>query len=167
MAFTLTIGDESHTIEIVRRRPHLVIRVDGRLHQVEEAGEAGGGRNEIVVDGRPLAFFRAHLGDEAFVRVAGRTFAPRYVDPRAAAEAGGAGRDEIHAPMPGAVVSIEKDEGEPVARGETIITIESMKLQTALAAPRDGVVAEVLKRAGETFDKDAVIVRLAPLAEEA
>lgn len=167
MAFTLTIGDESHAIEIVRRRPHLVIRVDGRLHEIETPAAADAGRHEIVVDGQPFAFSRAHLGDETFVRVAGRTCASRYVDPRAAAEAGGAGRDEIHAPMPGAVVSVDRDEGEAVAHGETIVTIESMKLQTALAAPRDGVVAAVLKRPGETFDKDAVIVRLVPLAEGA
>jgi len=30
-----------------------------------------------------------------------------------------------------------------------------------------GVVAEILKQAGDSFDKDAVVVRLAPLEEEA
>jgi biotin carboxyl carrier protein len=62
--------------------------------------------------------------------------------------------------MPGAVVSVHKAVGDAVTRGETIITIESMKLQTALPAPRDGVIAAILRGEGETFDKDEVIVQL-------
>ena len=61
---------------------------------------------------------------------------------------------------------MHKQQGEDVLRGETIVTIESMKLQTALAAPRDGRIAALLRREGETFDKDEVIVRLEE-AEEA
>ena len=62
--------------------------------------------------------------------------------------------------MPGAVVSVQKKPGDAVKRGEPIITIESMKLQTALPAPRDGVIASILKSEGETFEKDEVIATL-------
>jgi biotin carboxyl carrier protein len=41
-----------------------------------------------------------------------------------------------------------------------------MKLQMALNAPRDGVIAELTRQEGETFEKDEVIVRLETLAEE-
>jgi len=67
--------------------------------------------------------------------------------------------------MPGAIISVHKQAGDEVSRGETIITIESMKLQTALAAPRDGRLLDVLKVAGETFDKDALLARLEPADE--
>ena len=64
--------------------------------------------------------------------------------------------------MPGAVVAIHKQAGAEVKRGETIVTIESMKLQMALAAPRDGVLAEIRRGAGETFDKDEIVAELEP-----
>ena len=74
--------------------------------------------------------------------------------------------DHVKAPMPGAVVSVHKAVGDTVKRGETIVTIESMKLQTALVAPRDGVIAELNRKEGESFEKDEVIARLEAAAGE-
>jgi biotin carboxyl carrier protein len=62
--------------------------------------------------------------------------------------------------MPGTVVSIHKSAGNIISRGDALLTIESMKLQMALSAPRDGVVAEILRQEGERFDKDDIVARL-------
>jgi 3-methylcrotonyl-CoA carboxylase alpha subunit len=167
MALKLTLAGEVHEIEIVRRRPHLVVKVDGRLHEIASMGEPGTGARRFVVDGETIDVVRAASGDTGFVRLAGRTFEVGYIDPRDAADAGDSSRDEIHAPMPGAVVSVHKAAGDTVVRGEVIITIESMKLQTALPAPRDGVIGAVLKREGETFEKDEVVVRLEAIGDGA
>ena len=74
-------------------------------------------------------------------------------------------RDEMHAPMPGRRLG-SQEAGDSVARGEMVVTIESMKLQTALTAPRDGVILDVLKEIGEKFDKDELIARGSPPAVE-
>jgi 3-methylcrotonyl-CoA carboxylase alpha subunit len=164
MPLHLTLGGETHAIEIVRRKPHLVLDVDGRRYEVVEAVDHGVGL--LVVDGGPVAVARALVEEgpreTCFVRIDGRTHEIGLIDPREETARSDSSRDEIHAPMPGAVVTVHRRAGEAVARGETILTIESMKLQTALAAPRDGVLAEVLKSAGDTFDRDAVLARLVP-----
>ncbi|SMF04442.1 Biotin-requiring enzyme [Tistlia consotensis] len=160
MALALLLGAEAAGIEIVRRRPHLVVRIDGREHEVVERDEADG-RTRIELDGRPLALACAADGNTRFLRLGGRNLRVSLVDPRDAAAAGEGGGDEIRAPMPGSVVTLHKAEGEAVLRGETILTIESMKLQTALVSPRDGVVELLLRGEGQTFDKDEVVVRLA------
>src|ERR1700751_4190316 len=103
--------------------------------------------------------------ETCFVRIDGRTHEVVLIDPREEFAGHDASRDEIHAPMPGAIVAIHRQAGELVARGETVVTIESMKLQTALAAPRDGRLLEVLKKAGETFDKAELLARLEPADE--
>jgi 3-methylcrotonyl-CoA carboxylase alpha subunit len=166
MAFKVMVDGRAHEVEIVRRRPHLVIRIDGREHEVSLPGDIGDGRQTIEIAGLPVHFTRAHAGDHAIVRLAGRTFEASLVDPRSEAEAGGGGPDHIKAPMPGAVVSVHKAVGDAVKRGETIVTIESMKLQTALVAPRDGVIAELNRKEGESFEKDEVIARLEATAGE-
>jgi 3-methylcrotonyl-CoA carboxylase alpha subunit len=165
VAFKVMVEGGSHEVEIVRRRPHLVVRIDGREHEISAVGNLGQGRQTIEIAGLPIQFVRAQAGDLAFVRFAGRTWEVSLFDPRAEAEEAGSQHDHVRAPMPGAVVSVHKAVGDTVRRGETIVTIESMKLQTALPAPRDGVIAELYRREGESFEKDEVIARLAEAAK--
>jgi acetyl/propionyl-CoA carboxylase alpha subunit len=166
MAFKLWLDGVVHEIEIVARRPHLVISVDGREHEVSATGTRDDGRQSLEIGGVSIHVTRAHSGDRQIVRLGGRTFEARLLDPRSEADQSGAGRDHVRAPMPGAVVAIHKQAGAEVKRGQTIVTIESMKLQMALTAPRDGVIAELTRKEGESFDKDEVIARLETLGEE-
>lgn len=166
MGFRLSLGDQTHEIEIVSRKPRLVVRIDGRLREIDGDVVPGDGRHTLLVDETALHAARARTGDTQHVRIAGRSFDIRIVDPRADAAAAGGGQDQIKAPMPGAVVSVQKQAGDVVKRGETVMTIESMKLQTALTSPRDGVIAEIGKAEGGTFEKDEVVATLVPLDED-
>lgn len=157
----MTLLGETHDVEIVRLRP-LTLRLDGRERVIADPGAPGDGPGAIMIDGRRVDFDRAGDDRDCMVRLAGRTWEVGHVDPRAEAVAGAAAADEIRAPMPGLVVSIRLRPGDPVEAGETILTIESMKLQTALNAPRAGTVAEILREEGETFERDALLVALEP-----
>ncbi|MGB3500748.1 MAG: pyruvate carboxylase [Mesorhizobium sp.] len=69
--------------------------------------------------------------------------------------------NEAHlgAPMPGVVSGVAVHAGQSVKAGDILLSIEAMKMETALHAEKDGVVAEVLVRAGEQIDaKDLLIV---------
>lgn len=160
MSFKIAIGERVHEVVILRRRPHLVLSIDGREHVVEDPGSLGAGRQSLVVDGARVEVVRVGSQERQIVRLDGRTHEVRHVDPFDQQGAGGAGLDVVRAPMPGAVVSVSKAEGDVVKRGETVATIESMKLQTALPAPRDGVIETIRRTAGQTFEKDEVIATL-------
>jgi 3-methylcrotonyl-CoA carboxylase alpha subunit len=167
MPLHLSLNGATHSIEILRRKPHLVLSVNGRPYEI--AAWTTKAIGDMVIHGSPVAVTRA-LVDEGgretcFVRIDGRTHEVVLIDPREEFAGHDASRDEIHAPMPGAIISIHKHAGDEVTRGETVITIESMKLQTALAAPRDGRLLDVLKKEGETFDKDELLARLEPADE--
>ncbi|KFB08744.1 pyruvate carboxylase [Nitratireductor basaltis] len=76
---------------------------------------------------------------------------------RPKAEAG----NEAHvgAPMPGVISSVSVTTGQDVKAGDVLLSIEAMKMETALHAERDGVVSEVLVKAGEQIDaKDLLVV---------
>ncbi|WP_332692452.1 acetyl-CoA carboxylase biotin carboxyl carrier protein subunit [Bosea sp. (in: a-proteobacteria)] len=166
MAFKLELDGKRHSITILARRPHLVVSVDGRRHVVEAIDEAGDGRRTLTIDGEEIDFVRAQTADGALLRLNGRTLAVRRAGAAADASASGGGAHAVRAPMPGIVVAVHKAPGDSVLRGEAVITIESMKLQMKLDAPRDGEIAEIGVREGDGFEKDAVLARLAAPAAE-
>ena len=65
----------------------------------------------------------------------------------------------VGAPMPGVVSTLAVSAGQAVKAGDVLLSIEAMKMETALHAERDGTVAEVLVRAGDQIDaKDLLVV---------
>jgi len=66
---------------------------------------------------------------------------------------------QVGAPMPGVVSTVAVSQGQTVKAGDVLLSIEAMKMETALRAERDGSIAEVLVRPGEQIDaKDLLIV---------
>ncbi len=65
----------------------------------------------------------------------------------------------IGAPMPGVVASVAATAGKKVKEGDLLLTIEAMKMETAIHAERDGVLSEVLVKTGDQIDaKDLLVV---------
>jgi pyruvate carboxylase len=61
--------------------------------------------------------------------------------------------------MPGVVSQVAVSAGQQVSAGDVLLSIEAMKMETALHADRDGVIAEVLVRTGDQIDaKDLLVV---------
>ena len=74
------------------------------------------------------------------------------------AEAPGSGK--ILAPMPGRVVLVKARPGDEVVAGQELLVMEAMKMELAVKASRDGVVADVRAAAGDFVEADTVLVAL-------
>jgi pyruvate carboxylase len=106
-------------------------------------------------DGRRTVFFELN-GQPRSVKVADRSKVAKR-PPRRKAEADH--RDHVGAPMPGTIATVNVTAGHVVARGDVLVTIEAMKMETSVRAERDGRVAEVVARPGEHVDaKDLLVV---------
>ena len=84
-------------------------------------------------------------------------YAPLVGDDDAAAS----GDASLEAPMPGTVVQLRVRPGTAVRAGETLVVLESMKMEISIASPRDGRVAVVLVAAGDQVERGAVLIELA------
>ena len=105
-------------------------------------------------DGQVKLFFELN-GQPRVIRVADRSRA--VVSARRKADEGN--DRHIPAPMAGAISSIAVRQGQKVAAGERLLTVEAMKMETAITAARDGTVAEILVGARDNVDaKDLMIV---------
>ena len=84
---------------------------------------------------------------------------------RVLADAESAGRAhggpvEVRATLPGLVVSVEVQEGDEVADGAALLTIEAMKMQNEVRAPRAGRVAAVAVAAGQAVAAGTTLLRI-------
>jgi len=62
--------------------------------------------------------------------------------------------------MPGRVTAVEVKQGEKVAKGQRLLTLEAMKMEHALTAPFDGIVADLNAAPGQQVSEGTVLVRV-------
>ena len=67
----------------------------------------------------------------------------------------------LTAPMPGKLVSFAVKAGDAVKAGQTLAVMEAMKMEHTIAAPKDGVISEILYAAGDQVSDGAELIRLA------
>ncbi len=68
--------------------------------------------------------------------------------------------DTISAPMPGKILEVRTELGREVVQGEVLVVMEAMKMEHALAAPRDGVIGELSCAAGDQVKENTILVAL-------
>jgi pyruvate carboxylase len=139
--YGMAVGDEI-PVEIEKGKALVV-----RLQAIGETDEEGQVRVFFELNGQP--------------RIA-------KVPNRSAAATGPARRkaDEgidghVAAPMPGAVSSIAVAVGQTIKAGDVLLSIEAMKMETALHAPRDGTVSEILVHPGSSIDAKDLLLTIA------
>ncbi len=111
--------------------------------------------SDIHDDGTRSVFFELN-GQPRAIKIADRSqVAKRPVRRQASVDE----PNEIGAPMPGTIATVHVAEGQAVARGDVLLTIEAMKMETSVRAERDAKVARVVTRPGEQVDaKDLLVV---------
>ena len=92
--------------------------------------------------------------------------APRAAAPaptpaaKPAAAAGAAGSISITAGAAGKVVDVVAAPGAAVKKGDPVVVLEIMKMETPVVAPQDGTVASVEVAKGETVESGAVLATM-------
>ena len=68
----------------------------------------------------------------------------------------------ISSPMPGKVVKILLSEGDKVEKGQTVIVISAMKMESEYKSSFDGVIKKIFVEEGDTLEGGAKLVEIAP-----
>lgn len=161
----------------------LYAHINGTTYEfdVEADGEAirvGGHR--VVLDGEPGSVRTAFLDDRRIefgwarrngayeividgieVHVEVRDALAERAAEFAHAHASPGGEVPVRAPIPGMVRRVLVAEGQPVAKDQPVLTLDAMKLENELPAPRAGVVRSVRVQPGTAVDKGEVLVVIA------
>ncbi len=113
--------------------------------------------------GRTYAFAWAWVGPELHLWLDGALYVFQRPEPRrrgsaAVAEASG----DILAPMPGAVLEVLVAEGDRVEQNQTVVVMESMKMELLITAPRDGTVRRVAVQPGQQVERGMRLLEMTP-----
>jgi pyruvate carboxylase len=110
---------------------------------------------ETDEEGQVKVFFELN-GQPRIIKVPNRAAADKIVARRKADDKN---PGHVAAPMPGIVSTVAVKVGQAIRAGDVLLSIEAMKMETALHAERDGTIAEVLVNAGSPIDaKDLLVV---------
>jgi biotin carboxyl carrier protein len=165
MQHTFVIAETEHDAWLSRRGETYELHVAGQAVPIALSPAEGGGQ-WLRVGAQTARVLIAPDGDIVHVHIEGSTYTIRYVDAvqRYGSHAGGSADDIAEAPMPGVVIAVHVKEGQTVSAGDTLMVIESMKLETAIKAWREGTIAAVHVGVGQAFQRGAPLLSLAPQA---
>ncbi len=156
-------GATEHRVEYRFTRTGLVLPGDDSVRLVSFAPD-----NVVLTDGDGVScsFAVQRYGDDVYVDSARGPVhlvaLPRFPDPGSAVEKG-----SLVAPMPGNVIRLGAEAGDTVTAGQPLIWLEAMKMEHTIAAPADGVLAELNVTTGQQVEVGAILARVeAPEEEE-
>ena len=67
---------------------------------------------------------------------------------------------KVTSPLPGSVIKVLVQEGQDVKKGDTLLTLESMKMENAIMADRDGKVTKIAVTAGQNVMQEDLLLVL-------
>src|SRR5688572_5799227 len=136
--YTAAVNDKTVSVQVVR---------------------AENGRMDLLIDGQRVTAHVSSDGAKRWVTVKGQTMM--------LTKTSGAKRGVRHdhaggltAPMPGQVRSVAVGVGDVVKKGQTLLTIEAMKMEIRIQALKDGKVKIVHVKQGQTVEREQILIEM-------
>lgn len=149
---------DTQSIELNPSGENFIAVVDGKTVNVQIV-RAANGRMDLLVDGQRVA---AHVSSDMakrWVTINGQTL----MLTKTSGAKQGVRHDHaggLIAPMPGQIRSVSVSVGEAVKKGQTLLTMEAMKMEIRIQALKDGVVKSVSVTQGQTVEREQILVEV-------
>jgi biotin carboxyl carrier protein len=158
-------------IEKLDKNNNLILKIDGKLYELKLINfksnlvefifdnsfyeikilDSTSTELKILINGNQLTLKKHSKLAEIIERISGRS---------GGATGAGQSQNSISSQIPGRVISISKNKGDAVKKGENILVLESMKMQIAIKSPKDGVIKELKVKEGQSISRNDVVAIL-------
>ena len=163
--FVVVIGDEPHLVGVSAAESGYDVKVAGEVQTVRSTWQPGAPLFIGSVNGRPLTVQVERQGIGYRLSHGGHRLDVRVLSPTAAAHLATMPKKVVAdlsrfllSPMPGLLVSLAVAVGQEVKAGEELAVVEAMKMENILRAERDGTVAKLHAKAGDSLAVDQAIL---------
>ena len=168
MSIEIKMNDRMAAVSLLEQNGNLLkIQVDDKVYEVDLMHNDEGvfsilqnGKSyniELVSTEKPKHYTAYTLYNTYDVEVIDAE--SRYQRNRGAGSLAGSGK-QVSSPMPGKVVKVLVSEGDPVKKGDTVVIISAMKMESEYKSPADGIVSKVHVHEQETIDSNQVLIEI-------
>lgn len=162
MKYMATVNGRTFTIDIL---PDGKLLVDGEPRDVDFLGLDDKALYSLLVDNVSYEGMVEESEGQYDVLLWGALYSVKVMDEREqrlAKSSAGLIPDDveivIRSPMPGLIISVNVEPGEEVAAGQTLIILESMKMENELKAPRAGKIHMISVKPGDSVEQGKKLV---------
>ena len=163
---TFILNDREYCVEIISLKPDLVLSINGSNYLVNKVSDDNSYYSTLDLNETRYSAAALSLENSAHVKLNGKSYFlyKKLIQSSRKTENG---RDNlIIAAMPGTIVDVYYKENEPVNEGDVILATESMKMQTNIIAPRDGIIEKINFNKNETFEKGSALILLQEVPDD-
>jgi len=147
------------TLDISSNGKTFILTLDDKTIQAEVL-QAENGKLNLLIDGQHITAYVSSDNAKRWVTVNGQTF---VLTKSSGMRRGGHAHHaagELTAPMPGQVRAVNVSEGDAVAKGQTLLVLEAMKMEIRVHAPRGGVVRKLFVKEGQTVEREQRLIEI-------
>ena len=162
MKYHTLVDGQEYLIEI-EQDDHIV--VNGQRYELNVRSFGDSGVLSLLINNRSIEAAVDQQEEGFEVLINGELYGAQVQDERAyrlskarRAVGGISGEAMVKSPMPGVIVKLPVPEKSAVKKGDTVIILESMKMENELKAPRDGIVKRIHVQAGASVEKNQPLV---------
>lgn len=161
MVYDVTIDGKDFRLELQRAETSWQCRVNGSDLKID-AVLARRDVLSVLIDGKAYEIKREHTPTDTHLWVGSVRYLAELRDPRSLRGRKGAGAEDkgpkkIFAPMPGKVVRMLVDQGQPVEAGQSILVVEAMKMQNEIKSPKKGTLQKIVAIEGANVNAGDVL----------
>lgn len=168
MSIEIKLDNRVASVELLEQNENLLkVKVDDKIYDVDLMHNDEGvfsiiheGRSyniELVQSEKPKHYSAYTLYNTYDVEVIDAE--SRYLRNRGVGGLIGS-ENTVSSPMPGKVVKIPVSVGDPVRKGDTVVIISAMKMESEYKAPIDGVVSKINVSEQETIDANQILIEI-------
>ncbi len=157
---TMKINFDTQTLEINPSGDNYVASMDGKTVSVQIIRvDAIHGRMDLLIDGERVTAYVSSDMAKRWVTINGHTL----MLTKTSGAKQGVRHDHaggLIAPMPGQVRSVSVSVGDVVKKGQTLLTMEAMKMEIRIQALKDGKVKSVFAAQGQTVEREQILIEM-------
>ena len=139
-----TINGKQHSIRIIGLKNSILEFILDNSYKTAKILEFGSSHIKILIDGDPMVIKKHSKLTE-------------ILEKSTALGGASSGENKLLSQIPGRVVSIMLKVGDQVKKGDSIIVLESMKMQVAVKSHKEGKIRDIKVKVGDTVSRNDIV----------